>query len=121
MPIFKLDAGTADGLQAINRPRSTDLEAILSGLGAIPHFFLQSMFVMGARFDSTIPEVLDPWLALVVRLGPDEVQVTTVDRGTQVPGILPVPAARLEAIAGMARGMGVPATAYPCRDEASFS
>lgn len=119
-PIFKLDAGTDEGLHRVNRPRGADLAQIVQGLESVPNYFVQSMFLITSDYDNTTPENLAPWLSLITRLRPNEVQVCTVDRGTQEQGIMPIPAARLQAVAAMVREVGIPATAYACRDEAGF-
>lgn len=120
-PFVKLDAGDDATLRAVDRPRAGfGLERLRADLAALGRpFWLQSMFMRGA-VDNAADERVEAWLDVVAPLGPVEVQVTTVDRGTTLPGVLPVPAARLEQIAAAARGRGVPARAFPCGDEARF-
>ena len=63
---------------------------------------------------------VEAWRSRVMLLQPREVQVTTLDRGTALSGLLPVPAERLEAIAARVRDLGIPAETFPCRDERPF-
>ncbi|RMG12882.1 MAG: radical SAM protein [Planctomycetota bacterium] len=118
-PIVKLDAGDPRTLHAINRPRGIDLERLLAGLVALPRLELQSMFVGGAVSNAT-PDRVARWIEAVRLVRPRFVQVTTVDRGTCVAGVRPVPAEYLETLAGLLRAEGIEAEAYPCRDEGAF-
>lgn len=120
LPVVKLDAGDDATLSAINRPRGSRLADIVEGLSHLRRFQLQALFVNGAVSNAT-DTALNPWLDLVRRLTPERVQVTTVDRGTSCPGVLPVARARLLEIARqVALRAGVPADVTPCRDEARF-
>lgn len=122
-PFFKLDSGDAATLRAVDRPRRrAALPRLLAGLRRLGpgRFWLQAMFVRGA-VDNATPAALAAWLEVVTSLAPAGVHLTTVDRGTTLPGVLPVPAARLEALAEATRGRGVPAEAFPCPDEARFA
>ncbi len=118
-PLVKLDAGSEGVLSALNRPRARGLAALLEVLAAVPRLELQSMFVRG-RVDNATPEEVQGWLQAVAPLRPRGVQVTTLDRGTQLPGLAPVSAARLEEIAAAVRALGIPAEAFPCREPGRF-
>ena len=118
-PFFKLDAACPESFSQVNRPRGSGLPAVLSGLQSLPRLGLQAMFFTG-RVDNTSEDALEAWLDLAEALGPQEVHLTTIDRGTQTPGLRPLSARRLEDLATRARERGLPAQAYPCRDEARF-
>lgn len=125
-PFVKLDAGDEATLRAVDRPRAgASLARLVEDLrGLEAPFWLQSMFMVGA-VDNAAEEHVAPWLDLVVSLRAagrlEEVHVTTVDRGTTLPGVLPAPDARLQEIAAAARARGVAARAFPCGDEARFA
>lgn len=118
-PFFKLDAASPDGFADVNRPRAGDLQALVRGLRGVPRLGLQAMFFTG-RVDNTSDEALEVWLELAGSLEPSEVHLTTLERGTQTPGLRPLPAGRLEDLAARARERGLPARAFPCGDEARF-
>lgn len=118
---FKLDAGDDATLSAIDRPRGFSLGRLVSGLrGLSGPFALQAMFVAGACDNST-PDAVKRWLSVVLALGPTLVHVTTIDRGTTVEGLRPVPAERLEEIAARLRARGIAAEAFPCQQETRFA
>lgn len=117
---FKLDGGDEETLRAIDRPRGATLPRLVDALRRLDApFGLQTMFVTGAQ-DNASPAAVTRWLDLVVRLRPVELHVTTIDRGTTVPGLRPVPAARLLEIADAARARDLRVEAFPCGDEALF-
>lgn len=118
-PVIKLDAGDPATLKAINRPNGRGLDAVLEGLAGIANYELQALFVDGPVTNAE-PGALEQWIELVSQLRPDRVQVTTVDRGTSVPGVLPVPAKRLREIAARVEALGVSADVYPCSNEDRF-
>lgn len=124
-PFVKLDAADEETLQAVDRPRAgVRLARLLDDLGVLTAqgtpFWLQAMFMRGA-VDNAGPASVARWVDLVARLRPAGVHVTTIDRGTTLPGVLPLPAARLEEIAAAARARGLTAEAFPCGDEARFA
>ncbi|MCO5168611.1 MAG: radical SAM protein [Planctomycetes bacterium] len=123
LPFFKLDAGDPATLRAVDRPRvRAALPRLLAGLRRLGpgRFLLQAMFVQGAADNTTAPAVAG-WLETVASLRPAGVHVTTVDRGTTLPGVLPAPRERLEALGRAVRARGVPAGVFPCEDEARFA
>ena len=88
-PILKIDAPTDDLVARINQPApgyqlSRVIEA-LEGFGG--NFVLQTMFLKSPDFDSSSPEVLDGWMAIVRHLKPREVMVYTLDRPTPAQGL----------------------------------
>ena len=89
-PILKIDA-PSDALAAlINQPApgysvSRVVEALRRFEG---DFVLQTMFLRSPSFDSSSPEVLDGWMALVRDLRPREIMVYTLDRPTPSEGLV---------------------------------
>jgi wyosine [tRNA(Phe)-imidazoG37] synthetase (radical SAM superfamily) len=117
----KLDAGDEATRRAIDRPRAGSLAALERALADLPCEWWAQALLVAAPLDTAEGPPLEAWLELLARLRPAGVHVTTVDRGTAVPGVLPVPAARLEAVAARVRGLGIPAQAFPCGDEGRFA
>lgn len=91
-PILKIDAATTALARRINRPVGAyDLDEVVRSLGRFEgQFVLQTMFLRCPEFDSTAPENVEGWLAIVRRLRPREVMVYTVDRETPMKGIAKV-------------------------------
>ena len=88
-PILKIDAPT-NGLAArINRPyKGYDVAATVEALKAFGgDFILQTMFLRSDDFDSSAPEVLDAWMAIVRSLRPRQIMVYTIDRPTPQTGL----------------------------------
>ena len=88
-PILKLDAPT-DALAArINQPVGEySVEEVVNGMLRFEgNFILQTMFLRGAGFDSSSPEVLLPWMDIVRKVHPREVMVYTIDRPTPASGL----------------------------------
>ncbi len=88
-PIMKIDAPTDELASRINRPaggysiqRVTDSLMQFKG-----DFILQTMFLRSPDFDSSSPEVLDPWKDIVRKLRPREIMVYTLDRPTPEQGL----------------------------------
>lgn len=119
--VVKLDAGQESTFRAIHRPRGTSLHAVVTALRTLGQpFTVQSLFFRGAMDNST-PSLLQAWASALLAVRPADVQVTTLDRGAELAGLEPVPAADLEAIAAGVRRLGFPAQAFPCSAEERFS
>lgn len=88
-PILKLDAPTSGLAGIINRPcGSYSVEDVVRNMKAFNgDFILQTMFLRSADFDSSAPEVLQPWMDIVRRLRPREIMVYTIDRPTPQEGL----------------------------------
>lgn len=88
-PILKLDAPTNELVGRINHPAGEfDVDFLLKDLEKFKgNFILQTMFLRSADFDSSSPEVLDGWKAIVRRLKPREIMVYTIDRPTPEAGL----------------------------------
>ena len=110
---MKLDAGTPEMLQAVNKPMGKmDWNAMFEGLRQLKDTTLQCLFVAGT-LDSTAPAMIEAWIATVRRIAPIEAQVYTVSRGTADPGIRPVSRKRLKEIAELlTHRTGIPASVY---------
>ena len=78
------------------------------------------MVSVAGAVTNAAPPALDRWIELVSQLRPIRVQVTTVERGTSVPGVLPVPAPQLLKIVERLETLGISADAYPCSNEDRF-
>jgi len=119
--VVKLDAGQETTFRAVNRPNGTSLHAVVAALQTLGQpFTVQSLFFRGAM-DNATPPLLRAWAATLRAARPTDVQVTTLERGTELAGLEPVSAADLEAIAAGARRLGLPARAFPCSAEERFS
>ncbi|MBQ7640811.1 MAG: radical SAM protein [Bacteroidales bacterium] len=91
-PILKLDAPTLALAQKINHPApGYDVERVVEALAKFEgNFVLQTMFLrFPGVFDSSSPEVLEEWMAIVRKLRPREVMVYTIDRPTPQAGLEP--------------------------------
>lgn len=111
---MKLDAGGERMFKVINRPlsRKIDWDMIVEGLRCLRGVTLQSMFITGS-FDNTSEKSVEEWVKVVRNIGPEDMQVYTVERPTTCAGILPVPKYKLERIAeNLTRKTGVPSFVY---------
>ena len=88
-PILKLDAPTSGLAGVINRPSGNySVEDVVRNMETFNgDFVLQTMFLRSADFDSSAPEVLQPWMDIVRRLRPREIMVYTIDRPTPQEGL----------------------------------
>ena len=88
-PILKIDAPTDALVARINQPApGYALSRVIEELERFEgKFILQTMFLKSPDFDSSSPEVLDGWMAIVRRLKPREVMVYTLDRPTPAEGL----------------------------------
>ena len=88
-PIMKIDAPTNDLVEKINHPApGYDVNRVVEALKRFNgDFVLQTMFLKSRDFDSSSPEVLDGWMALVRLLKPREVMAYTIDRPAPEEGL----------------------------------
>ena len=88
-PILKIDAPTDALVAKINQPApGYQLSRVVEALEQFEgNFVLQTMFLKSKDFDSSSPEVLEGWMALVRHLKPREVMVYTLDRPTPAQGL----------------------------------
>lgn len=103
LAILKLDAGTEETFQRINRPAAPlSLADIMGYLKPLSQFSLQSLFVAGRYSNIDEPNVT-AWIDRVAELHPQAVQMYTLDRTAPVRGLAPVPLETLQTIAGRLR------------------
>ena len=111
--IMKLDAGTQEVLERINRPApGITLDGIVEGLKALDDVTLQSMFVQGEVTNSTDADI-DAWFERVAEIKPVFVQVYSLENAPAMPTLEGVPREKLEAIAERLKSsLGIAAQAY---------
>jgi wyosine [tRNA(Phe)-imidazoG37] synthetase (radical SAM superfamily) len=79
--IMKLDAGTTEIYNRINRPCvPISLEEIVAGLKSMKDIIIQTMWVAGSEGNYT-PEHIPLWLEKVKSISPNCVQIYSLDRG----------------------------------------
>ena len=88
-PIMKIDAPTDELVRLIDNPApgyslARTIETLRRFEG---DFVLQTMFLRSPDFDSSSPEVLDGWKAIVRDLRPRKIMVYTIDRPTPMQGL----------------------------------
>ena len=85
-PIMKIDAPTNELIARINKPApGYDIVRVAEALKQFKgNFILQTCMLRSKEydFDSSRPEVLDGWMAIVRELHPREIMVYTIDRPT---------------------------------------
>lgn len=88
-PILKIDAPTDELIARIDRPApGYSLARVIEVLRCFNgDFVLQTMFLKSEDFDSSSPEVLDGWKAIVRDLKPRQIMVYTIDRPTPQQGL----------------------------------
>lgn len=99
-PVMKIDAPTNVLVSRINRPApGYDVEAVVRSLERFEgDFILQTMFLSSPDFDSSSPEVMEGWMAIVRKLRPRQVMVYTIDRPTPEKGLVKFSAERMRAL-----------------------
>jgi wyosine [tRNA(Phe)-imidazoG37] synthetase (radical SAM superfamily) len=98
LPIFKLDAGDANMLYAVNRPVSqVSIEEIIEWLRRLPSPNIQTVMVAGA-VNTAQPPGLDSWLEAIGRIRPRLIQLYSPDRPIVSSSIEPVAPERLRKI-----------------------
>ena len=113
LPVLKLDAGTEEVFQAINRPaQGIHLKGIVECLSSLENIYLQTVFMDGSP-SNTGPGALSVYYELVKKIHPREVHLYSIDRPVPNRQIVLVSPERLEAIAGrILEKTGIPARAY---------
>ena len=90
-PIMKIDAPTNELVARINKPApGYDIARVVESLKQFKgNFVLQTCMLRSKEydFDSSRPEVLDGWMAIVRELKPRQVMVYTIDRPTPAQGL----------------------------------
>lgn len=88
-PIMKIDAPTNELAAKINQPSlGYDVRKVVESLKRFKgNFVLQTMMLRSKEFDSSRPEVIEGWKAIVRELHPREIMVYTIDRPTPKEGL----------------------------------
>jgi wyosine [tRNA(Phe)-imidazoG37] synthetase (radical SAM superfamily) len=90
-PIMKIDAPTNELVARINNPApGYDIRRVVEALKQFKgNFILQTCMLRSKEydFDSSRPEVLDGWMAIVRELNPRQIMVYTIDRPTPAQGL----------------------------------
>ena len=90
-PIMKIDAPTNELIARINNPApGYDIARVVEALKQFKgNFILQTCMLRSKEydFDSSRPEVLEGWMAIVRELRPREIMVYTIDRPTPAEGL----------------------------------
>ena len=103
LAIMKLDAGTEELFQKVNRPvGSITLEQIVFGLKQLDDFVTQTVFMRGT-VDNATDQAVESWIKAVGEVRPNEAQIYTVDRWPADPGLEKVGKERLHRIAELAQ------------------
>jgi wyosine [tRNA(Phe)-imidazoG37] synthetase (radical SAM superfamily) len=110
--IMKLDAGTTEIYNRINRPCiPVLLDEIVAGLKSMKDIIIQTMWVAGDDGNFT-PEHIPQWLEKISYISPRHVQIYSLDRGYPSKHISPVSKADLLKIKDMVIKEGISAEAY---------
>jgi wyosine [tRNA(Phe)-imidazoG37] synthetase (radical SAM superfamily) len=97
-PIFKLDAGTEKKFLKINRPdRSLSYHNIVRALSMMNSIYLQTIFFDGQPSNVEEDDLL-AWFERVKEIGPEGVQIYTLDRPVPLSRIKPVSREKLQQI-----------------------
>ena len=99
-PILKIDAPTDELARRINQPQGEyHVDDIVEAMRKFDgDFVLQTMFLKSETFDSSSPEVLEGWMAIVRDLRPREIMVYTLDREAPAAGLEKFTVSQMEAL-----------------------
>jgi wyosine [tRNA(Phe)-imidazoG37] synthetase (radical SAM superfamily) len=112
--VLKLDAGTQEMFDLINRPASpVKLQNIVENLAAFNgNLIIQTLFLRGAvngqTVDNTTEAELIPWLEHLRRIRPSLVMIYPIERTTPEEGIEKIGAGELNAIAERLIPLNIP-------------
>lgn len=100
--ILKLDCGTENVFQRLNRPSpGVRFEEVVENLKELDDVILQSVFVEGT-IDNTTDEEVERWMEKINHIKPREVQIYSIDRPSADEGLALVSKNKLKTIAGKA-------------------
>lgn len=117
-PILKLDAGTNETFQRINKPRiKISLEEIVEAMLPFQNqAIIQTLFLKGDHkgndIDNTTEAEVQPWLQHLARIRPRKVMIYPIARATPEKNLNIVPHDQLESIAERVRAMGINAEVF---------
>lgn len=117
--ILKLDAGTEETFQLINKPNSTSLtlEKIVGNLRKFrQRVIIQTLFlrgeVDGQKVDNTTPKEIEAWLGHINNIRPRYVMIYPIERETPAPGLEVVPKEELFEIAEKLKTIRIKSSVY---------
>ncbi len=116
--VMKLDAGSEQMFQAINRPlANVTLNNIVEDLKKFKgKVIIQTLFikgvVKGVEIDNTSDEEVSLWLNHINEIRPSLVMLYSISRATPEEGLLKVNGSELESIAGKVRALNIEAEVY---------
>lgn len=112
--VLKLDAGTQETFELINRPASpvklADIVSRLASFGGkvvIQTLFLRGV-INGVSIDNTIESEISPWLGYVEKIRPSRVMIYPIERSTPEQGIEKISKEELLDIARRLEPLSIP-------------
>ena len=118
-PLLRFEWGSAKTFTALSGRPGTDLKKLVDFLGTLEHFIVQARFVQGGPENSSDKEVA-AWIRKLQEIGPDSVQVMTIDGKVKGKKLKPVTDAKLKAIAALVtEKTEIPAIAYSAQGKLS--
>lgn len=116
--VLKLDAGSQEMFERINRPASpVKLAAIVEQLAAFNgNLTIQTLFlrgnVNGLTIDNTSQEEIDLWIGHLLKIKPKLVMLYPIERGTPEKGLEKIKAPELHRIAERLSQLGIPSEVF---------
>lgn len=116
--VLKLDAGTNDMFQSIDKPLSSrPLSWYISKLKEFKgDLTIQTIFLKGIHedryIDNTDPAEIEQWMEALRLIAPQKVMIYTIDRETPAAHLKKIPAEELQNIARQAQARGINAQVY---------
>lgn len=112
--VLKLDAGTQETFELINRPASpvklADIVSRLASFGGkvvIQTLFLRGV-INGVSIDNTIESEISPWLGYLEKIRPSRVMIYPIERSTPEQGIEKISKEELLGIARRLEPLSIP-------------
>jgi wyosine [tRNA(Phe)-imidazoG37] synthetase (radical SAM superfamily) len=112
-PILKLDAGTEETFQLLNKPLfKTNLDIIVKNLMDFKgNLIIQTLFVKGfhdgKEIDNTSDNEVKLWLSHLQKIKPMRVMIYPIARETPVEGLIVIPFEKLSEIAHKVEKLGI--------------
>jgi wyosine [tRNA(Phe)-imidazoG37] synthetase (radical SAM superfamily) len=103
-PIMKLDAGSKEVFDRINRPApGIEFDGVVQSLIDFEHpdLIIQALLMGGDRFNATDDEI-ESWAGLIKQIDPREVHIYSLDRPSAIKSVLKLNRQTLESIADRA-------------------
>lgn len=118
LPVMKIDAGTNETYQIIDRPKSGKrLEHVINSYKELHgKLIIQTMFVKGehngVKFDNTTDEEVRAWIELLKEVNPTDVMIYSLERDTAEEKLVKIDKVKLEEIAKLVNNEGLKASVY---------